>query len=71
MNSSEQCYEVRWTAESWDAVARVICRVREACSKGELTGMLLIYVKRVFNYVSRNCLLRTMEGMSGNEALMT
>lgn len=51
-------------------MARVIGRVQEASTEGKLAGMLLMDVKRVFNHVSRNCLLCTLKGISVDKNLM-
>lgn len=51
-------------------MARVISRVHETWAGEKLADMLLINVKRTFDHVSRNCLLRVMEDMDTNGDLM-
>lgn len=53
-----------------DAVTRVISQVQEALVEEKLTCMILMDIKEVFDYVKRNCLLRTMEGMGADKDLM-
>lgn len=49
-----------------DAVTGVINKVQEAWAEGKLIVMILMGVKGEFDHVSRNCLLRTTEGMSAD-----
>lgn len=53
-----------------DVVASVVGRVQESWAEKRLTEILLIDVKDAFDYVSRNFLLPTMEGMSADGDLM-
>lgn len=51
-------------------MARVFNWVQKAWAKGNLAGMLLIDVKGVFNHVSRNSLLITMDGKRADRDLV-
>lgn len=53
-----------------DAVAMVISWEQEAWTEGRLVGMSLMDVKVAFNYVSRSCLLLTIETMAIESDLM-
>lgn len=53
-----------------DAMARLISLVQEAREEGKLTEMVLIDIKGAFDKVSRNNLLRTIEGMGNDGDLM-
>lgn len=53
-----------------DAVGRVIGPVQTSWTKGKLTGMVLIYIKRAFHHITRKYLLCIRESMSADVDLM-
>lgn len=53
-----------------DTVARVIRSVRESWTERKLGGIFLIDIKGAFDYMSRNCLLRTIDDIGTNGNLM-